>query len=138
MFTSGKTCITCLNPKPQNRFYSISDSSCKICRTLIKKGIILSKRTTVSRETLYNNTNPYRCVTCGKYYPWDSFPINSFECIHCNEMRHEIEYAQYKGFNMKIVCLVCEKEKDVQLFPNGGFICKTCIYKTNRYKKKSR
>lgn len=134
MFTSGKTCTTCGRPKPEHRFYSKIDSSCKVCRKLIKTGIILSKRTTISQASLFKGINPYRCVTCGNFHPWENFLPNSYECLDCTALRHKIEYYQCVRKKLKIVCLVCEKPKDVQHFPNGDMICKTCIYKTNKYK----
>lgn len=133
---SHKKCISCGNVKPVNRFNSSADSTCKICRGLMQRKIIISSLTNITKNTFFMGKQEITCVTCGKVLSQDMFPKNSYECSSCNDLRHIMEAHRLEGKPLDIVCVVCNEIKDVSVFPYGTFICKTCIAKTNRYKRR--
>ena len=133
---SPRKCGICGRLKPANRFNSPADSTCKICRKLMKRKIIVNSRVSISKHVFFGGVEPVSCVTCGANYAWDEYNDNSFECMYCNNIRHTLETYRLENTRYDVVCTVCGETKDVSAFPYGSFICKTCIAKTNRYKRR--
>ena len=98
--------------------------------------IIVSSRVAVSQNAFFGGQERVKCVTCKNEFAQDEFPLNSYECRYCNNLRHYMEKCRIEEVPLEIVCSVCSKVKDVKSFPYGTFICKTCIAKTNRYKRR--
>jgi 2-hydroxy-3-keto-5-methylthiopentenyl-1-phosphate phosphatase len=130
----SKICIICKREKHHSRFGFREDNTCFICRKLLKAKIIVSTRADISQDTFFRGRKIIKCITCAQDRKISEYPNNSYECIYCTNARHDIEAAKLVGLPLDVLCSVCDKIKDVEFFPYGEFICKSCINKTNRYK----
>jgi hypothetical protein len=132
LYSEGRRCKNCGELKPHDLFLGPKDNTCKLCRKLITKKLRIYHNIKLCKEILISDL---QCPTCKHTRLLDEFPENARECIYCWTSRNYIEYYQHEHIEAKVICLVCDKERDVSEFPSGELICKTCIYTANSYRR---